>query len=237
MIFKNKYNMSLEENIMWAKRNIVDYIYKSANLEGITVTYPETASLYDGMTISRKIKIDDVVTINNLKYAWRFVLGHIDYPLDYSFICKVNKYVGGDSLIFGSGSIRTTPVRIGGTNWKPDIPNEFEVKSELKELNNVQNATDRALSIMLYCMRKQIFVDGNKRTSMLIANKIMIENGCGVVSIPVEDQDEFRVLLIKFYETNNGDEIKQFIYNKCIDGIDLHTDTDTENKPKIKRRM
>jgi hypothetical protein len=212
--------MTIEENVAWAKRNIVDYIYKSANLEGILVTYPETAALYEGITISRKMKIDDIVAINNLKYAWRFVLGSIDYPIDYPFICKINQYVGGNSLIFGAGSLRTAPVRIGGTTWKPDIPDELQIKKELSELNVIQNHTDRALSLLLYCMRKQMFFDGNKRTAMLAANHIMIANGCGVISVPVEIQDDFRRLLIKFYETNNDEEVKQFLYESCIDGIE-----------------
>ena len=42
---ESKYNMTQKENIFLAKRNIVDYIWKSANLEGIGVTYPETQAI------------------------------------------------------------------------------------------------------------------------------------------------------------------------------------------------
>ena len=34
---KDKYNMSLEDNIFFAKRKTIDNIYKSANLEGIAI--------------------------------------------------------------------------------------------------------------------------------------------------------------------------------------------------------
>ena len=44
---ENKFNLTREQNIFVAKRNIVDYIWKSANLEGIGVTYPETQAIYD----------------------------------------------------------------------------------------------------------------------------------------------------------------------------------------------
>lgn len=54
---KAKYNMTPEQNIFLAKRNIVDYIWKSANLEGIGVTYPDTQSVYNGMTFSKSDKI------------------------------------------------------------------------------------------------------------------------------------------------------------------------------------
>ncbi len=48
----SKYNMTQEENIFLAKRNIVDYIWKSANLEGIGITYPDTQAVYNGMAVS-----------------------------------------------------------------------------------------------------------------------------------------------------------------------------------------
>ena len=51
---ENKFNLTREQNIFVAKRNIVDYIWKSANLEGIGVTYPETQAIYDGGIVNRK---------------------------------------------------------------------------------------------------------------------------------------------------------------------------------------
>ncbi len=72
---------------------------------------------------------------------------------------------------------------------------------------------------MLYGMRSQLFWDGNKRTSTICANKIMIENGAGIIKISDSDLVQFNSLLSEFYETNNKKEIKEFIYDNCIDGI------------------
>ncbi len=72
---------------------------------------------------------------------------------------------------------------------------------------------------MLYGMRKQLFWDGNKRTSTISANKIMIQNGKGIIKIPDNKLKEFNILLSEFYTTNNMEKIKQFIYKNCIDGI------------------
>lgn len=72
---------------------------------------------------------------------------------------------------------------------------------------------------MLYGMRSQLFWDGNKRTSTICANKIMIENGCGIIKVSDNKLQEFNVLLSEFYSTNEKDGIKQFIYDNCIDGI------------------
>ena len=74
---------------------------------------------------------------------------------------------------------------------------------------------------MLYGMRNQLFWDGNKRTSTIAANKIMIQNGKGIIKIPDNKLVEFNILLSEFYSTNNMDTVKQFIYENCIDGIVL----------------
>lgn len=72
---------------------------------------------------------------------------------------------------------------------------------------------------MLYGMRSQLFWDGNKRTSSICANKIMIENGNGIIKVPDNKLEEFNALLSEFYSTNKKEKIKQFIFDNCIDGI------------------
>lgn len=51
IVLEAKYHMTREENIFVAKRNIVDYIWKSARLEGLAVTYPDTEAIYNGMSV------------------------------------------------------------------------------------------------------------------------------------------------------------------------------------------
>ena len=111
------------------------------------------------------------------------------------------------------------PVSIGGTSWKPDMPIESQIKEEMNEISQISSPTDRALTMMLYLVRKQMFLDGNKRTSMLAGNHIMIANGCGIISVPIEQQPVFTRMLIEYYETNQMEPIKQFLYDNCIDGI------------------
>lgn len=214
---KDKYTMTMEQNIFLAKRNIVDYIWKSANLEGIGVTFPETQQIYDGGN-ANNLTVNQIVTINNLKHGWEFILDNIEYPVDYNYICKIHSTIGAN-LILEAGYMRKMSVRIGGTNWIPEVPNEEEVKNKIEEITKIENVTDRAITLMLYCMRTQIFNDGNKRTSMMVANQILIQNGKGIITIPIEKQEEFFILLVKYYETNAIEPIKQFVYDYCIDGI------------------
>lgn len=115
---ENKYNLTREQNIFVAKRNIVDYIWKSANLEGIIVTYSETKTIYDGGIVDG-LTVNDVVAINNLKYAWQFILEEEIKDYDFKVLCHLHKLTC-DKLVLDQelGRIRTTPVNIGGTSWK-----------------------------------------------------------------------------------------------------------------------
>ncbi len=217
---KPRFNMTREQNIFVAKRNIVDYIYKSARLEGLGVTYPDTEAIFNGLS-APGVKVTDIIAVNNLKQAWQFLFDTLEPPLNYAYICKLNQLIGGDNLIYNAGYIRTLPVSIGGTNWKPEIPVEDDIKAHLIKLQDIESPTERAIEIMLYCMRGQFFLDGNKRTAMLAANKEMIANGQGIISIPVEIIHQFTTLLVSFYETGESSKIKDFLYNNCIDGLEF----------------
>ena len=102
-----------------------------------------------------------------------------------------------------------------------EIPNKEDVEKRLKEILSIQNETERAIEYMLYGMRSQLFWDGNKRTSTICANKIMIQSGAGIIRIPDTKLQEFNMLLSEFYNTNENAKIKQFIYDNCIDGLEL----------------
>ena len=210
-----KYRMTVKQNIFVAKRNIIDYIWKSAKLEGLAVTYPDTEAIYNGMSVSG-VRVSEIIAVNNLKHAWQFVLDNLSYPIDYPYICKINQLVGGDNLIINAGFLRNVPVT---TSWRPDIPIESQIKEELLGIHHIENPTDRAITVMLYLMRKQMFLDGNKRIAMLAGNQVMISSGCGVISVPIEQQRDFTTMLVQFYESNDMEPLKAFVYSYCIDGI------------------
>ena len=220
---KNKFNLTREQNVFVAKRNIVDYIWKSANLEGIDVTYPETQVIYDGGVVNG-LTVDNIITINNLKYSWQFILENENIEYDFKALCHLHKLTC-DKLILDRnlGRLRTTPVSIGGTSWKPQFPVESQIKEELEQLLNQpeKSKTEIAIEVMLWIMRRQMFKGGNKRVGMLFANKIMIDNGCGIITIAQENQQTFFKKLINYYESGDNTDLKQWIYETSIDGIDL----------------
>ena len=214
---ENKYQMTLEQNIFLAKRNLVDNVYANARMEGINVTFPQTKTILDGVNVP-SLKLDEIQCILNLRDAWKFVINNIGKTFNLDFICKVNEYVArNESLEWGT--LRTGKVEITGTQYIPEIPNKENVEKNIENILKIENATQRAITYMLYGMKSQLFWDGNKRTSTIVANKIMIENGAGIIKVPDERLEKFNKLLTEYYNSNNMQNVGDFIYENCIDGI------------------
>ena len=92
---QDKFNLTQEQNVFLAKRNIVDSLWKSANLEGIAVTFPETQEIYDGGNVAH-LRLDEIVTINNLKHAWQFIFSTINSELNFNYISSIHSLVGSN---------------------------------------------------------------------------------------------------------------------------------------------
>ena len=216
---ENKYNLTLEQNVFLAKRNIVDNIYSNARMEGINVTFPQTQTILEGVNVPN-LKIDEIQVILNLRDAWNYVINNVEEKIDLSFICRVNEFVArNESLEWGK--LRAGKVTISGTDYIPEIPKIEKVNEEIIKILNIKNATERAIEYMLFGMKSQLFWDGNKRTSTIIANKIMIESGAGILKVSDYNLEEFNKLLSEFYTTNNKEKIKKFLFDKCIFGIEF----------------
>ena len=214
---ENKYNLTLEQNIFLAKRNIIDNIYAGARMEEINVTFLQVKKILEGINVLN-LKIDEIQCILNLRDAWKYVINNIKEEFNINFICKINELVARNESIEW-GVLRSGNVQITGTEYIPDVPEEEVVKKQIAEILKIKNTTERAIEYMLYGMRSQLFWDGNKRTSMICANKIMIENGNGIIKVPDNKLEEFNTLLSEFYTSNDKVKIKQFIFDNCIDGI------------------
>ena len=215
---QDKYNLTLQENVFLAKKMLVNNIYSNAKIEGCNVTFPETETILNGVNVPN-LKLDDIQCILNLRDAWKYVIATIGEEFNLNYICKINEYVArNESLQWGT--LRTGKVLISGTEYVPDIPEENDVKAKIREILEIENVTKRAIKYMLYGMRNQLFWDGNKRTSMICANKILIQNGKGILMVQDKNLKEFSQLLTEYYDTNQSEKIEAFLWEHCIFGID-----------------
>ncbi len=98
---QDKYNMTLEQNLFLAKKNLIENIYANARMEGLNITFPQTKTILEGVNIPN-LKIDEIQCILNLRDAWKFVISNIEDEFNLKFICKVNEYVSrNESLEWG----------------------------------------------------------------------------------------------------------------------------------------
>ena len=204
--------------IEMAKRMLVDSIWKSANLEGLGTTFPKTEAILANAPTTTKT--EEVLFVNNMKRAWQFLLDNLEYNNCIMLLREFDKIVG--ELLFSyAGEIRTIPVQIGGTSWEPEIPHTGIIMESINEIERIEDLELRALKYFCYIARTQMFIDGNKRVAQLMANKVLIEYNIGIFQIPIEKLEEFKGLLIDFYETGNDAKIIGFMKECCIRRIQV----------------
>ena len=196
-----------------AKRMLVDSIWKSANLEGLGTTFPKTEAILANAPTTTKTEED--LFVINMKRAWQFLLDNLEYRNCIMLLREFDKIVG--ELMFSyAGEIRTIPVQIGGTSWEPEMPHTGIIMDSIKEIEQIEDVELRALKYFCYIARTQMFIDGNKRVAQLMANKVLIENNVGIFQIPIEKLEEFKGMLIEFYETGDDRKIVGFMREFCI---------------------
>ncbi|MDR0909250.1 MAG: Fic family protein [Spirochaetaceae bacterium] len=222
----DRFKLSREENVFLAKKAWDVSIYCGMKMENRNVTFPETVTILQGVNVPN-VSLDDIQAILNMRDAWRKLLNTIDATLDIDYLCMLNNEVSrNESLEWGV--LRSGTVGISGSDYKPPVP----VKEVcIRELQGILDAdasnTEKALNIFLWGCRTQLFWDGNKRTSLLAANKLLIKKGCGILTIAEQDIEEFNILLSDFYNNmgkNTAQEklLKNFLYEKAIQGIEYN---------------
>ena len=215
---KDQYNMSLEDNIFFAKRKLVDNIYKSANLEGIAVTFADTYAFMNNVNTGN-ISVDDMLKLKGLKDGWEYVINYVNEELTIDFIKKIHFEVCKGQNIYPLGEFRDKGVGITGTSWRPKLPSECDYDEELKEILSNKNKLERCIDLFCWLQRSQMFLDGNKRVANLVANKEMIKNGQGIIAVPVEEIGNYLTKLIEYYESGDNTKLKEWLYENCIDGV------------------
>lgn len=204
-------------NLDFARANMKSNIYDQAILEGVATTFPQTEDIIENGNVSG-MTATDVQKILNLKHAWEFVLDKdvISYPTDYSILCHIAKLVN-EGFYHDGGRIRGVPVAIGGTKYVPPMPIESIVKESIESiLQETASAEEKAIHLCLYCMRTQVFNDGNKRASVIFANHYLISQGGGMLIISEKEVPAFKKLLVSYYEDTDNGEMMRFMKEKCV---------------------
>lgn len=204
------------QNLDFARANMKANIYDQAVLEGVATSFPQTEDIIENGTVNG-MTASDIQKILNLKHAWEFVLDSdvIQAKSDYYLLCHIAKLVN-EGFYTDGGRIRSVPVSIGGSTYKPPLPIENQVKEQLDAiLNSGKTDIDVAIELCMFSMKTQIFIDGNKRAAVIYANHYLIAHGQGFLVIPEEYVPEFKKKLVAYYEGEDLDIIRDFLKKHC----------------------
>ena len=203
-------------NLEFARANMKNSIYEQAVLEGVATSFPQTEDIIENGTVNG-VTASDVQKILNLKHAWEFILDKdvLQVKSDYSVLCHIARLVN-EGFFSNGGRIRGVPVTNGGTTYKPPIPVETVVMENIKAITESPgDALDVAIELCLYCMKTQIFNDGNKIAAVIFANHYLIANAGGLLVIPESYVPQFKKLLVRYYEDKDNGEMKAFLKLNC----------------------
>ena len=218
--YKDKYHLTPEQSAFLAKKKWDENVYCGMRMENRAVTFPQTKTILNGVNVPN-VQLDDIQAILNMRDAWRFLLQTIDEPLSLAYVCKLNGFIARNEALEW-GKLRTGTVGISGTEYMPPVPSENGAESDLAAiLSRNTTGTEKALAAFLWGARAQLFWDGNKRTSMTVANKILISAGAGILTVTDQRMEQFNTLLLDYYNTGEGEALKLFLYSNCIQGIEI----------------
>ena len=216
--YADKFQMTPEQSLFLAKKKWDENVYCGMRMEARNITFPQTKTILQGVNVPN-VQLDDIQAVLNMRDAWRFLLNSMDEPVTFDYWCKLNEHIARNEALEW-GKLRTGSVGISGTDYLPPVPSEDQARAELSTILTADtSATAKALEAFVWGARGQFFWDGNKRTSMTLANKILIAAGVGFLTITDRHMEQFNTLLLDYYDTGESEALTDFLYKNAIQGI------------------
>lgn len=218
--FKDKFHLTSEQSLFLAKKKWDENVYCGMRMESRAVTFPQTQTILNGVNVPN-VRLDDIQAILNMRDAWKFLLATISETVNFEYWCKLNEYIARNEALEW-GKLRTGMVGISGTDYEPPVMKK-KIVEELEGIlsDRDSSATEKALEVFAWGTRGQFFWDGNKRTSLMLANKILVSAGAGIMTIADCHMEQFNTLLLDYYNTGNAEALKQFLYENAILGMKI----------------
>ncbi|MCY4128855.1 MAG: Fic family protein [Gammaproteobacteria bacterium] len=208
--------------LLTAKRALADLVHNMSSAEGNPITITEVVTLLDGITVGGH-KVSDQNQVFRLDSAWTELFRLVEsdqFELTKRIAIGLNELVATDEAP-KVGAFRDDQVGIQGVEYIPPHHATLDRKFNemLEDVNQRHTALERAVTCFTICARNQFFFDGNKRTSQLLMNSILLSNGQHVITIPAKDRNQYFYLLKKLYDSNDSRRLAQFLRDRQLDKI------------------
>ncbi len=195
----------------------IEWTFNSNAIEGNTLTLQETELVLNrGLTIGNKSLKEHFEVINHKKgieYLESFVSKKKEF--DEAFIKEIHKIIMTNIDDIQAGVYRATNVRILGSVHIP--PSPIKIQSLITDFLRWYNENKHVMSIPelaawihyhFVCIHP--FIDGNGRTSRLIMNLVLIQNGFPpAIILNIDRKKYYRVL--KQADLDKPDDFLNFI--------------------------
>ncbi len=189
-----------------AKKDKIDFVYNTSALEGNAMTYPEVQTLLEGITVGGHLLSDEQQILNqnkSVEYLFELIEKKL-FRLDKDTFTTLHSFVAREEALTW-GVFRESSVNIGGTDYEVPHADFLEgiFKDGMEEIQKINHPIIKAITMFLFGAKCQFFYDGNKRTSRLMMNGILIEAGYPILNIKAKDKLEFNRMMVAFYDGDN----------------------------------
>jgi len=188
------------------ERLVIELSWKSSRIEGNTYTLLDTEKLILKNKEAPGHSKKEAQMILNHKDAFNYIHQN---PAQFKTITQKNleelHTILVKDLSVGLG-LRTKPVGVTGSIYRPlDNPQQIiEAVENLKVAISQSNIPyAKALIALLGISYIQPFEDGNKRTSRLMANALLLSHSLSPLSYRSVDEEDYRSATLVFYELNS----------------------------------
>lgn len=217
---------SLERVCFRFHRLLPEFVWDAAVLEGNPFTFPEVKTLLEGVTVGGR-KLSDQEQILNLAESAKRLLAMVksgQFSLTKTVFTELNGIVARNEALEwgvfrgeGQETNYTPGVSLGEHGHyipRPTLPGAPELNRIFNEGVSALQACapfERATAFFLFGALQQFFFDGNKRTSRLMMNGVLMSHGIDAISVPAAKAQAFNEAMVRFYCSKDGTEMMAFL--------------------------
>ena len=208
--------------LLRAKKLFPELVYDTAALEDSPYTFPEVQTLLEGITVGGHRLTDQKLVLNQAE-SWKALIRLVErgeFREDKATVLALHRLVAEEEALEW-GAFRTGAVSIAGTTHQPPASTELErlFADGLDYLIQMRDPLLRGIHFFLFGALHQFFWDGNKRTSRLMMNGILMSAGIDAISIPARDKLAFNQAMIRFYDGKDAAEMVAFMLARLPTGL------------------
>jgi fido (protein-threonine AMPylation protein) len=207
------------------ERLTIEFSWKSSHIEGNTYSLLDTERLIKENIEADNHSKEESIMILNHKCALDYIFQNASDYKDIT-LAKIEELHGIiiNNLGIRAG-LRSSSVGIVGTNYRP-LDNIHQIRDAMYELvkavNTTTNSFEKAFIVILMISYIQPFEDGNKRTSRILANAILLANDYCPLSYRSIDEVEYKKAVILFYEQNSALHLKKLFIEQFKQAVDKY---------------